>query len=134
MSDESKKKAGLPNRKVRGLFSFTRTKLYAPRSMGFYPVYTDYINLDKQDPDPKAEGRRCSYLQILAVFSGVITAFLDRDYMPPEIEKPTESLPILGLGLPASGVSGFWNQCLSLVGEVKKAKQLQTQTLKLKAQ
>jgi hypothetical protein len=83
---------------------------------GFIP------DLNKQDADPKAEGRRRSYLQILAVFSGVLTAFLARDYIPPEIAKPTESWSILGLGLLASGGSGLWNSVLTYVTKAKDIK------------
>jgi hypothetical protein len=86
---------------------------------GFIPV------LEKQDTDPKAEGRRRSYLQILAVFSGVLTAFLARDYIPLEIAKPTESWSILGLGLLASGGSGFWNSVLTYVTKAKDIKKAQ---------
>jgi hypothetical protein len=86
---------------------------------GFIPV------LEKQDPDPTAEGRRRSYLQILAVFSGVLTAFLARDYIPPEIAKPTESWSIFGLGLLASGGSGFWNSVLTYVSKAKDIKKAQ---------
>ena len=86
---------------------------------GFIP------GLDKQDSDPKAEGRRRSYLQILAVLSGVLTAFLARDYIPPEIAKPTESGAILGLGLLASGGSGFWNSVLTYVTKAKDLKKLE---------
>ena len=86
---------------------------------GFIP------SLDKQDSDPKAEGRRRSYLQILAVLSGVLTAFLAKDYIPPEIAKPTESWAILGLGLLASGGSGFWNSVLTYVTKTKDLKKLE---------
>ena len=86
---------------------------------GFIP------GLDKQDSDPKAEGRRRSYLQILAVLSGVLTAFLARDYIPPEIAKPTESWAILGLGLLASGGSGFWNSVLTYVTKAKDLKKVE---------
>ncbi|MDP1991496.1 MAG: hypothetical protein Q8K00_10785 [Syntrophales bacterium] len=86
---------------------------------GFIPI------LEKQDTDPTAEGRRRSYLQILAVLSGVLTAFLARDYIPPEIAKPTESWSILGLGLLASGGSGFWNSVLTYVTKAKDIKKAQ---------
>jgi len=47
---------------------------------GFIPV------LDKTNTsDEKAEARRRSYLQILAVLSGILTAFLAQDYIPKEI-------------------------------------------------
>lgn len=91
---------------------------------GFIP------SLDKEALDPKAEGRRRSYLQILAVFSGVLTAFLARDYMPTEIAKPTESWSIFGLGLLASGGSSFWNSVLAYVTKVKDIKKVEAETAK----
>ena len=91
---------------------------------GFIP------GLDKQNPDPKAEGRRRSYLQILAVFAGVLTAFLARDYIPPEIATPTESWAIVGLGLLASGGSGFWNSILTYLTKVKDIKKVEAEAAK----
>ncbi len=91
---------------------------------GFIPA------LDKQDLDQKAEGRRRSYLQILAVFSGVLTAFLARDYIPSEIAAPTESWSILGLGLLASGGSGLWNSVLTYVTKAKDIKNVEAEKAK----
>lgn len=91
---------------------------------GFFP------SLDKQDSDPKAEARRRSYLQILAVLSGVVTAFLAQDYMPKEIADSTKNWSILGLGLLASGGSGFWNSILSYltkIKDIKKAEAIEAQ-------
>ncbi len=83
---------------------------------GFVP------KLDKKNTtDDKAEARRCSYIQILAVFSGILTAFLASDYLPTEIVGTTsgKDLSIVGLGLLASGGSGFWNSMLTYVTKVK---------------
>ena len=91
---------------------------------GFFP------KLNNENPDPKAEGRRRSYLQLLAVVAGVITAFLSRDYIPPEVAKPTESWSILGLGLLASGGSGFWNSVLTYVTKAKDIKTVQADVAK----
>ena len=94
---------------------------------GFIPF------LDRPNPDPKAEGRRRSYLQILAVVAGVLTAFLARDYIPPEIAKPTESWAIIGLGLLASGGSGFWNSILTYLTKVKDIKKLEAEAASRRA-
>ena len=51
---------------------------------GFIPA------LDKATDGERAEGQRRSYLHILAVIAGVMTAYLARDYIPPEIAKSTE--------------------------------------------
>ena len=84
---------------------------------GFIPV------LDKTNTtDEKAEARRRSYLQILAVLSGILTAFLAQDYIPKEIADSMRGWSILGLGLLASGGSGFWNSVLTYVTKVKDIK------------
>ena len=87
---------------------------------GFIP------SLDKEVPnDAKAEARRRSYLQILAVLSGVLTAFLAQDYIPKEIAEATKGGAILGLGLLASGGSGFWNSILTYVTKLKDIKSVE---------
>jgi len=78
--------------------------------------------LDKKDSRPAAERRRHSYVQFLAVLSGIFTAWLARDYIPEEIAEPTREWSIIGLGLLASGGSGFWNSILTFVYKVSKAK------------
>lgn len=92
---------------------------------GFIP------GLDKQIlDDPKAEGRRRSYLQILAVLSGVLTALLAQDYIPKEIADAAKGWSILGLGLLASGGSGFWNSILTYVMKVKDIKKVEAEEKK----
>lgn len=83
--------------------------------------------LDRKASDPRVEGRRRSGLQILAVCSGVLTAFLARDYIPLEIAKPTQTWSILGLGLLASGGSGFWNAILTYVTRLKDIKKAEAE-------
>lgn len=92
---------------------------------GFIP------SLDNQITDnPNAEARRRSFLQILAVLSGVFTAFLASDYIPRELAVSTKSWSILGLGLLASGGSGFWNSVLSYVAKVKEIKKVELEEKK----
>ncbi|MDD5036036.1 MAG: hypothetical protein PHE55_14900 [Methylococcaceae bacterium] len=86
--------------------------------------------VNKEDPDQKAEGRRRSYLQILAVLSGIVTAFLAKDYFPSGIVKPTENLSVIGLGLLASGGSGLWNSVLTYVTKIKDIKKVEAETAK----
>jgi hypothetical protein len=84
--------------------------------------------LDEENNETKTEGMRCACLQTLAVLSGVLTAFLARDYIPKEIAEPTKGLAIIGLGLLASGGSGFWNSMLTYftnLKDIKKAKAIQ---------
>jgi hypothetical protein len=88
---------------------------------GFVPFLTETI------PNSKLEGRRRSILHILAVISGIVTAFLARslvdDIVPAEWDHPTG---YLALGLLAAGGSGFWNGILSYVLEVKNLKKRTT--------
>lgn len=74
--------------------------------------------LNEEKDNLKEEGIRRSLLQILAVFSGVITAFLSKDALPLDIS----SLSFIVLGLLASGGSGFWNAILTYLLEVKNLK------------
>jgi hypothetical protein len=88
---------------------------------GFVPA------LDKQSPDPKIEGRRRSCLQLLAVASGVLTAFLGREYVPTEVAEPAGHWSIVGLGLLASGGSGLWNSILTYLTKVKDLKKVEAE-------
>jgi hypothetical protein len=78
-------------------------------------------SLDLQKKDLKEEGRRRALLQILAVASGIVTALLARDYVPTQLSDPSKGWSILGLGLLASGGSGFWNSILTYLLKVKDA-------------
>jgi hypothetical protein len=86
---------------------------------GFIP------QLDRQKDNPIGEGIRRSLIQILAVISGIVTAFLAKDYLPPEIAQPSNNFSIFGLGLLASGGSGFWNSILSYLGQVNDIKKIE---------
>ena len=86
---------------------------------GFIPV------LNKEAPTENREGYRRSLIQILAVFSGILTAFMAKDYLPPEISKSSSNWNIIGLGLLASGGSGFWNSILTYVTKVKDIKTIE---------
>jgi len=91
---------------------------------GFVPA------LNKASDDPAAEGRRRSYLQMLAVVSGIVTAYLARDFIPPGIADPTNSVAIIGLGLLASGGSGLWNSVLTYLLQIKDLKKTEVDTAK----
>lgn len=75
--------------------------------------------LNTQSADPITENRRRSILQALAVASGIITALLAREYIPKEIVQPKSVWAVIGLGLLASGGSGFWNSILSYILKLK---------------
>lgn len=86
---------------------------------GFIPA------LNQVNDDPKAEGRRRSYLQILAVVGGVITAFLSRGAIPGDFVFLKSDLGVVCLGLLASGGSGFWNAVLMYVTQAKELKKVE---------
>lgn len=65
------------------------------------------------------EGVRKAALQVLAVVSAIITAFLAKDYIPVELGKSVSGGAIIGLGLLASGGSGLWNSVLTYFGNIK---------------
>jgi hypothetical protein len=91
---------------------------------GFFPL------LDKSRDDPVAEGRRRSYIQLLAVISGIVTAYLARDYLPVEVAKVPEGWAVVGLGLLVSGGSGVWNSVLSYLSHVKEAQKIDLEVAK----
>ena len=83
--------------------------------------------LANENPDPVLEGRRKSALQFMAVAAGIVTALLSADYLPSGIDKPTAGWQIIGLGLLASGGSGFWNAILTYLLKLKDLKKVQVQ-------
>jgi hypothetical protein len=87
--------------------------------------------LDQAKTDPNAEGRRRSVLQLLAVVSAIATAYFAKDYIPKDMVKlsgaMSEPWTILGLGLLASGGSGFWNAILTYFGKVKDLKEAEAE-------
>jgi hypothetical protein len=89
---------------------------------GFIP------SLNQPNPDPTAEGRRSSYLQIASVVAGIFTAGLAWPFLTnvPAWLSSGEGrvVGVLALGLLASGGSGLWNSVqgyLNLVKDIKKA-------------
>lgn len=86
--------------------------------------------LAKEQTDEKAERIRKSILQIIAVIAGVFTAWSASGYIPSEIAIPTESWHIIGLGLLASGGSGFWNSIATYVLKLKDLKKLEVEDKK----
>jgi drug/metabolite transporter (DMT)-like permease len=79
--------------------------------------------LSKRQEDATKEGRRAATLQIIAVLSGILTAFLAMPASKGVLPGTLTSLPgILALGLMASGGSGFWNAILSYLLQIKNIK------------
>ena len=87
---------------------------------GFVP----YLNDTK--PDAKEEGKRKAILQLLAIVSGIVTAFLAQsaigDSFPAALSGP---IGVFAIGLLVSGGSGFWNAILSYLLQVKNLKKLE---------
>ena len=91
--------------------------------------------LSKENSNETFEGWRRSLLQLLAVASAIFTAFISSDYIPHGlVELPetfSEKWAILGLGLLASGGSGFWNSVLTYLGKAKDVKKAEAETKKV---
>lgn len=94
--------------------------------------------LAEEQSDPKKKNYRIAALHFIAAIVGTVIAFVAQEQIQPllsNIFKTPGNVGISGciiIGLLASGGSGFWNQCLSILGEVQKTKK--AQTLKLTAQ
>jgi hypothetical protein len=96
--------------------------------------------LAEKQSSTRKENYRIAALHFIAAFVGGIIAWVAQEQIQPMLSHIFTTPGIIGfsgcciIGLLASGGSGFWNQCLSIVEEVNNAKHLQTQALKLKAQ
>lgn len=90
--------------------------------------------LNQQNPDPKKEGWRKAFLQILAVAAGIITACIAGAAIPTDIGIPDDFTGKLALGLLASGGSGFWNSILTYVTKAKDIKGAEADSKQVDAQ
>lgn len=90
--------------------------------------------LNQEHADATTEGYRRASLQFLAVVAGIVTAYLARGIIPPDVMGASGNLPVLALGLLASGGSGFWNSVLTYVTKVKDVKSLQAKMQKTEVQ
>ena len=90
--------------------------------------------LNRAKDNEREEGRRRAALQALAMLAGVITALLAWPVIPdgilPKGALAEGTLTVIGLGLLASGGSGFWNAILSYLGNVKDVKALKVSNLR----
>jgi hypothetical protein len=87
-------------------------------------------SLELKNADPIKESRRRSILQALAVASGILTAILAREYIPGSIVQPKSIWAVIGLGLLASGGSGFWNSILTYILKLKDLTKLEIEQKK----
>lgn len=78
--------------------------------------------LNKTYDDPGQEGMKRAVLQIMAVISGISTAWLAQPAIQAALPNFESSWHFLALGLLASGGSGFWNSFNSYVLELKNFK------------
>ena len=92
------------------------------------------LKLNKENPDPAQEGRRKAVLQILAVISGLFTAWLTKDIAAIKAITPDTALAWIPLGLLASGGSGFWNSIQTYVAKAKDVKKAEAESKKVDAE
>ncbi|MGA3208414.1 MAG: hypothetical protein ABSE05_11405 [Syntrophales bacterium] len=84
--------------------------------------------------DPKKENYRTAALHAIAALAGAVIAYVAQEQIQPLLSHIFPTPGEVGIpgciivGFLASGGSGFWNQCLSIVGEVKKAKELKNKS------
>lgn len=89
--------------------------------------------LSNKQEDKKKEGYRRFTLHFLAASVGFVIALVAQEQIESVLFKTQGSLKLGGcviLGLLASGGSGFWNQSLGIVEEIKKAKKFQSEQSK----
>lgn len=90
--------------------------------------------LCKENPDESLEKKRRILIHLIAVAFGCVIAWLAQveiQAMFPQMFKASGQISFAGIliiGLLASGGSGFWNQSLRIVEEIKKAKKFRPQS------
>lgn len=90
-----------------------------------------FQKLNKENPDEKKEGWRKAGLQLMAVAAGIITALLARPALQGTLSEAWTTFPgILGLGLLASGGSGFWNSVMAYFLQLKELKKVEVDKAK----
>ena len=90
--------------------------------------------LKEQNQDPTKEGIRKAVLQLLAVFAGIVTAYIASAAIPQNVGIPNDWTGKFALGLLASGGSGFWNSILTYVNKAKDIKSADAEVKKLDVQ
>ncbi|MCA1623781.1 MAG: hypothetical protein LC778_08250 [Acidobacteria bacterium] len=84
-------------------------------------------SINQENPDAKKEGWRRAFIQILAVLSGIFTAWLASNIPDSGIQG---TFTIAAFGLLASGGSAFWNSILEYLLKVKDIKEVEAETKK----
>lgn len=79
--------------------------------------------LSTKHDDPSRERFRHMALQLLAILAGVATTIMAlpilREHMPSGLTDP---VVVIGVGILASGGSGFWNAVLTYMHRIKEIK------------
>jgi phosphatidylglycerophosphate synthase len=86
--------------------------------------------LSTENTDPAQERRRKTYLQILALLAGLLTAWLTKDVNAVKALIPDTQLAWIPLGLLASGGSGFWNSIQTYLAKAKELKKAEVENKK----
>lgn len=84
--------------------------------------------LNQENSNPTKEGWRRASIQVLAIVSGIFTAWLASHV--PEGGIGNNLFTILAFGLLASGGSAFWNSILEYLLKVKDIKEAKAETIK----
>jgi hypothetical protein len=90
--------------------------------------------LNKENPDPAAEGRRQAMLHVLAVIAGIATAWLASQTGAIKSVIPDTPLAWIVVGLLASGGSGFWNSIQGYVNKAKDVKKAEAEGKKIETE
>ena len=85
--------------------------------------------------DANQERWRRFFLYLLSTTVGTLIAYIAQEQIKPLLSGIFQTPSVIGLpgciilGLLTSGSSGFWNQSLSIVEEIRKAKKLEVKKL-----
>ena len=90
--------------------------------------------LNKENPDPAAEGRRQTMLHVLAIIAGMVTAWLASTTTAVKSVIPDTHLAWIVVGLLASGGSGFWNSIQGYVNKAKDVKKAEAEAKKVETE
>jgi hypothetical protein len=84
-----------------------------------------WLYKDSLDPNSKSEAVRKVAIHAIAVACGGLTAYLSKDYLPEDLERPAGSFTgALAFGLLLSGGSGLWNSILTYLVGIKDLKRV----------
>jgi hypothetical protein len=92
--------------------------------------FVPWLN-SKKFANDQMEALRSGILQSLAVLSGILTTWLASPLLPSDMSASAMNpTTIIGLGLLASGGSGFWNAILTYMTKIKDMKTMESKEMK----